>query len=1565
MKPRLILARIALPHRHVLPCLIVVASALAGAAQGADSAWILNNNGNWSTVGNWLGSTVADGAGSTATFNIDISADRTISLDTARTIGNLFFRDTTVGSNCYIIGGTNTLTLDNGANKPTISIYPRTGAIVARIDRPIAGTNGFQVLAPGGAASMGLGGVANTFSGVLTIGAGVSLRTDNGSSLGAKDALTTVTSGTGDPTVANYTEVLAGGTLSISNQNHGTEYIKAAGTGWDGNGAVVNLNATQTSSLQQMELTGDTTLGGSSRWDIRHATAASGRLFQNGFTITKTGANQISLVNVQVIGGGNVIVNQGIFGVEAGTVFDGAGTVTVNSGGSFNLYENTGVTTRAVLMNGGTMNHTSTAANATYGGNITLAAATTISQSGATGSLTLTGTIDGTGSLTKAGPGTLHLNGANTFTGATILSAGTLQLGTSPLASADLTITGGTLFDNLATGVPQGISGTLTAGRTGTAATDITGSVTLASGANLEIGPSARNAGGAVECTVGIGKSLQLNGGGKTYFDLGSSGADLSDKINIGENLVLNGVTDVHVSVVDGELAAGSYILASYAGALTGSEANLSLSGLPADTRQSFALSTATIANAVTLDVTGNGANLVWSGGLAGNAWDLHNTANFSNDGAADGFYNLDRVFFNDSGIGGAPILLSGTLMPGKLNVNATQEYTFSGTGIISGRTSLTKQGGGWLHITGTAHDYSGGVIINSGGISVPALGNNGSPSPLGIAGTIVLQGGILSFTGTSESSNKVIDLGTTGGNLDVPAAGSSLTLTAANPLLGTGVLTVSGAGSIRLVRDNAPFTLGTSLAGNGHLRLNPRTVAGATTSLEVSLTGTNSGFSGGLTLESPASGSWRLSAASGTAAKLGSSAVTVGAGAQLYASGVTLTNPLTLTGNGYVENGGTTGGALRLDTSTINGTTLTIAGAAKIGCLSSGNGIISSSVLRGATAGTNDDILTIGGSNQTSTGVIVFTGTVEDTSLDKIIVGGGGTSTSPQVLQVGSGTASGSLGNIPVQLGSDAQPVQLRFHQADDYIAPSSITSVGTSTELHANTQAGTTNGKGLVFTGTVAAGYLGVGTSAAASSSISKLTIESGANVAAGNFYVGDAASRSGVVAQTGGSIAVSSGCRIGHFATESSIYTMSGGTLTLTGNPTANPSTSGVAEQVGGIYVGIDGVGALEQSGGTISTRFVVLDNRGDTAGTDTLTLNGGSLVLTSIWGLVQRNASTVVNLGGGTIVAGANLPIDATPVLAAATTSMVNTGGFTVTAPKAFSGSGNLAITGGGTFSATATSTATGALTVSGSGTTFSGTGTAPGATAVIHAGAKVRSTGTMGFPGTLTLDAGSTLEASITSGTAATKVVSTGQMTVNGTVKVSLSGYTPVEGDAFNLADFASFSGTPSFDFTGAALTGGLTWSTANFATDGTVRVVSGNAYTAFESANGIFGAGATADSDGDGLANGIEFVLGGDPSGPGSDSSALRPLVTMDENYLHFVFRRADVSIPFNPRAQYGSDLTSWTDAVNGSPNGTPVFVLEEDDAYGPGIDRVSVSIPRALVSSEKKLFVRLKVELP
>jgi hypothetical protein len=136
----------------------------------------------------------------------------------------------------------------------------------------------------------------------------------------------------------------------------------------------------------------------------------------------------------------------------------------------------------------------------------------------------------------------------------------------------------------------------------------------------------------------------------------------------------------------------------------------------------------------------------------------------------------------------------------------------------------------------------------------------------------------------------------------------------------------------------------------------------------------------------------------------------------------------------------------------------------------------------------------------------------------------------------------------------------------------------------------------------------------------------------------------------------------------------------------------------------------------------------------------------------------------------------------------------------------------------------------------------------------------------------------------------------------------------------------------------------------------------GDSYTTWEAANGIPGAGPEVDSDNDGIENGIEFVIGGDPSGPGSDSNALLPTTTLDATYLNFTFRRTDESASYNPFVEYGSTLQGWTQAQAGV-NGV---IVNETNDIEPGVDSVEVKIPRSLADAPgTEFFARLRVNIP
>ena len=119
-----------------------------------------------------------------------------------------------------------------------------------------------------------------------------------------------------------------------------------------------------------------------------------------------------------------------------------------------------------------------------------------------------------------------------------------------------------------------------------------------------------------------------------------------------------------------------------------------------------------------------------------------------------------------------------------------------------------------------------------------------------------------------------------------------------------------------------------------------------------------------------------------------------------------------------------------------------------------------------------------------------------------------------------------------------------------------------------------------------------------------------------------------------------------------------------------------------------------------------------------------------------------------------------------------------------------------------------------------------------------------------------------------------------------------------------------------------------------------------------------------SDPDLDGIVNGIEFVIGGEPNpaNPDSNSSGLLPRIVVEESYLRVIYRRHDDAIYLNAGVEYDADpAATWTFAEQ-DVNGVDIHV--DDDGFGPHIDRVEVRIPR-FNEEGGKLFARLHVSEP
>jgi hypothetical protein len=118
--------------------------------------------------------------------------------------------------------------------------------------------------------------------------------------------------------------------------------------------------------------------------------------------------------------------------------------------------------------------------------------------------------------------------------------------------------------------------------------------------------------------------------------------------------------------------------------------------------------------------------------------------------------------------------------------------------------------------------------------------------------------------------------------------------------------------------------------------------------------------------------------------------------------------------------------------------------------------------------------------------------------------------------------------------------------------------------------------------------------------------------------------------------------------------------------------------------------------------------------------------------------------------------------------------------------------------------------------------------------------------------------------------------------------------------------------------------------------------------------------GFNADPDKDGLANGLEFVLGGNPAV--NDAAVIMPSGAAEGGNYVFTFKRADDSEPATQQiVQYANSPGVWTDiaisATSGSSGGATYTVAEGSPEAGP--DLIVVTIPRAAAG---RLFVRLKV---
>ena len=201
-----------------------------------------------------------------------------------------------------------------------------------------------------------------------------------------------------------------------------------------------------------------------------------------------------------------------------------------------------------------------------------------------------------------------------------------------------------------------------------------------------------------------------------------------------------------------------------------------------------------------------------WTGNGGANLWDINTSANWLDAGGSTAggstyvsyvFFDNDVVTFGDNGGTNLVVNINSTVSPASTTVNATTNYTFTGTGGIGGTNSLIKLGAGTLTLS-TVNTYTGSTTLSNGTLSVASIANGGVNSGLGssanAAANLVFAGGTLSYSGTTNTSsdrNFTINNATIG-IVNVANAAAKLTLTGTTPTT-NGTLRVTGPGTLTL----------------------------------------------------------------------------------------------------------------------------------------------------------------------------------------------------------------------------------------------------------------------------------------------------------------------------------------------------------------------------------------------------------------------------------------------------------------------------------------------------------------------------------------------------------------------------------------------------------------------------------------------------------------------------------------------------------------------------------------------------------------------------------------------
>ena len=422
------------------PFLIAIAAGLVATSSNihaADGTWNVDANGLWSLDTNWASSVIADDLLSTANFTNNITADRTVSLDSDRTINRVNFSDSdTSSAGSWILDNngtaTNNLILSGttGAASGTVPVIDVLAGKTATISAVIEGTYGFNKTSSGTLILTG----NNTLSGSVSIFNGGKLIAGHNNAFGTA----TVTINNSGSTLELADGITLNNAITIAAQGN-AKGIRSGSAAITGN----------------ITLTEDVVGNAEIRVSAGGTLTLSGKISGNGFEKLDPGIIILTGTNTYT---GGTQVNGGIVDF-ANKAAKSSGTATAGASGIVGLgvkasdaayYSATDV--------GNLFNGTLT------GFSLNAASGVAIDTTNAGADFDQTVALTAARALTKLGTGTLILSQTNTYTGATNVNSGALIVNGNISSSLLTTVASGATLGGSGTLGKTVINGTLAIG---------------------------------------------------------------------------------------------------------------------------------------------------------------------------------------------------------------------------------------------------------------------------------------------------------------------------------------------------------------------------------------------------------------------------------------------------------------------------------------------------------------------------------------------------------------------------------------------------------------------------------------------------------------------------------------------------------------------------------------------------------------------------------------------------------------------------------------------------------------------------------------------------------------------------------------------------------------------------------------------------------------------------------------------------------------------------------------------------------------------------------------------